>query len=92
MHSTAPPADLRPLMTASQVATLLAVSLRRFEQMVAAQSAPPHLRIGRLRRWQQHAVEHWLMQQAAGAKTQAGEPPVLSRIDGKEERGGKQTR
>jgi len=63
MHTAVPGNDiynLQPMLTAQQVAALLAVSLRRFEQMVASGLAPPHVRVGRLRRWHQADVKAWM--------------------------------
>lgn len=48
------------LMTAREVAAYLRISLRRFEQLVAASEAPPFTRIGRLRRWLRDDVMRWV--------------------------------
>jgi excisionase family DNA binding protein len=52
--------NLQPMLTAQQVAALLSLSLRRFEQMVATGQAPRHVRVGRLRRWHQADVKAWM--------------------------------
>lgn len=56
---------LPPLMTAREVAAYLRVSLRRFEQLVAAGEAPPFKRIGRLRRWLRDDVVRWVRDRRA---------------------------
>jgi excisionase family DNA binding protein len=62
-------ADMTPLLTASEVATLLAISLRKFEQMVAAEEAPVHLRVGRLRRWRASDVQGWIAKRTKPRET-----------------------
>jgi len=39
---------------------VLAISLRKFEQMVAAGNAPSHVVLGRLRRWRPNDVQAWI--------------------------------
>lgn len=55
---------LRPLLTAPEVAAVLAISLRKFEQLIAANDAPVHLRVGRLRRWRASDVQAWIADRA----------------------------
>jgi excisionase family DNA binding protein len=50
------------LLSAQEVAELLKVSLRKYEQMVKAGEAPPHIRLGRLRRWPVDEVTEWMEQ------------------------------
>lgn len=57
-------ADLRPLLTAHEVAAVLSISLRKFEQLIAAHDAPVHFRVGRLRRWRAADVQAWIAQRA----------------------------
>jgi excisionase family DNA binding protein len=52
--------ELTPLLTMQDVARVLSVSARKFEQMVAAGEAPEHIRFGRLRRWQSDVVRAWI--------------------------------
>jgi len=54
---------MQALLTAQEVAELLRISQRRFEQMVANGHAPKHYRIGRLRRWKTGDVDEWLTKQ-----------------------------
>ncbi|MGQ3094120.1 MAG: helix-turn-helix transcriptional regulator [Roseateles sp.] len=54
------PPDLRPLLTAPEVAAVLAISLRKLEQLIAAHDAPAHFRVGRLRRWRATDVQAWI--------------------------------
>jgi len=53
------------LMSAKDVASRLAVSLRTFETMVSEGNAPPFARIGRLRKWRSEDVETWIDQRVA---------------------------
>jgi len=64
---TNPTNDLA-LLTAKEVAELLRVSPRRFEQMIQEGAAPEHIRIGRLRRWQPQSVRNWLKTKLVAAK------------------------
>lgn len=48
------------LLTADEVTAMLGVSRRTFETMIAKNKAPPHIKIGRLRRWRHPDVEAWV--------------------------------
>ena len=52
------------LITAKEVSALLGISARMLEYLISTDAAPPHLRIGRLRRWQRADVKTWVEQQA----------------------------
>ncbi len=61
---------METLLSAQEVAALLKVSLRKFEQMVKDGKAPPHIRLGRLRRWPVEEVNEWMdecLREGAGA-------------------------
>ena len=47
-------------MTAKEVARYLQISDRKFQQMLKSGDAPPHSKIGRMRRWRPEVVEAWL--------------------------------
>jgi len=64
IYAPTPEDDLRPLLTAPEVAAVLAISLRKFEQLIAAKDAPVHLRVGRLRRWRASDVQRWIADRA----------------------------
>lgn len=51
---------LTPLWDAKALADYLQVSRRTMETMIARGDAPPHLRIGRQRRWRQEDVQSWV--------------------------------
>lgn len=55
------------LLTATDVAAFLRVSLRTFNRLHLAGEGPPHLRIGRQRRWRRSDVEAWI---ASGLRTE----------------------
>ena len=48
------------LMSAEEVRTLLRVSRRTFESIVARNEAPPYLFVGRQRRWKTKDVQNWI--------------------------------
>lgn len=48
------------LLTTEEVARLLRVSPRKFENMVKAGRVPAFIRVGRLRRWEPEVVKTWL--------------------------------
>ena len=52
--------NMETLLTAEEVARLLRVSPRKFEDMVKAGHAPSFVRMGRLRRWEPEVVKAWL--------------------------------
>lgn len=54
---------MEELLTAGDVARLLRISPRKFEDMVKHGMAPPHVRMGRLRRWEPDVVRAWIEQQ-----------------------------
>ena len=54
-----------PLLTAQQVADLLAVPESWVREATRANRLP-HLKLGRYRRYQQHAIEAWLTEQHGG--------------------------
>ena len=49
----------KPLMTAKEVVRYLQISDRKFQQMLKSGDAPPHSKIGRMRRWRPEVVEAW---------------------------------
>lgn len=59
-----PQAELKPLLTAQDVATLLAISPRNLEYLIAKGDAPPHFMVGRLRRWRPADVQAWISARA----------------------------
>ncbi len=58
MQMNAP--NMETLLTAGDVARLLRVSPRKFEDMVKTGQAPAFVRMGRLRRWEPEIVRIWL--------------------------------
>lgn len=52
--------NMETLLTAEDVARLLRVSLRKFEDMIKAGRAPAFVRMGRLRRWEPEVVRVWI--------------------------------
>jgi excisionase family DNA binding protein len=53
------------LLTAQEVAELLAVPLSWVREATRAERLP-HLKLGRYRRYQRHAIDAWLTDQQAG--------------------------
>lgn len=58
MQMNAP--NMETLLTAGDVARLLRVSPRKFEDMVKTGHAPAFVRMGRLRRWEPEIVRVWI--------------------------------
>lgn len=50
----------KPLMTAREVARHLQISDRKLQQMLKSGDAPPHCKIGRVRRWRSEVIDAWL--------------------------------
>lgn len=48
------------LLTAAGVASYLQVSLRKLDSLISRGEGPPHLRIGRQRRWKLEDVRAWV--------------------------------
>lgn len=53
---------METLLTVEEVAQLLRISPRKFEDMIKAGLAPGFVRMGRLRRWEPEVVKAWLKQ------------------------------
>ena len=53
-------------LTASQLATLLNVSPRTLETLIAQKKAPTHYLVGRTRRWDPQVVRAWIDAQISG--------------------------
>lgn len=51
------------LLSASQLAKRLGISLRLLEQLIARGEVPPYIRLGRLRRWSPAHIEKWIEDQ-----------------------------
>lgn len=49
-----------PLMDARKVATLLGISLRTLDTLVARGEAPAFIRIGQARRWRMAEINTWI--------------------------------
>lgn len=54
------------LLRTRDLVTLLGVSLRKLEQMIARGELPPHIKLGRTRRWRADHMEEWLDSKFAG--------------------------
>jgi excisionase family DNA binding protein len=66
------------LLSADDVRSMLGVSRRTFEAIVARKEAPPHLMIGRQRRWRRSDVAGWidsLAEEASERRRHASGPP-----------------
>lgn len=48
------------LLNATDITQLLGVSRRTFDTLVARGETPPHILIGRQRRWRQQDVSDWI--------------------------------
>lgn len=63
-----------PLLTAREVAELLAVPLSWVRE-ATRDGRLPHLRLGRYRRYQTTAIQAWLREQQAGPPQRPGDLP-----------------
>lgn len=52
--------DCEPMMDARKVASLLGISLRTLDTLVARGEAPAFIRIGQIRRWRMAEVTTWI--------------------------------
>ena len=52
--------ECEPLMDARKVATLLGISLRTLDTLVARGEAPAFIRIGQARRWRIAEINAWI--------------------------------
>lgn len=52
--------ECEPLMDARKVATLLGVSLRTLDTLVARGEAPVFIRVGQVRRWRMAEINAWI--------------------------------
>lgn len=52
--------ECEPLMDARKVATLLGISLRTLDTLVARREAPAFIRIGQARRWRMTEINMWI--------------------------------
>lgn len=55
------------LVSAKQFADRLGVSLRTLEEFIAQGRIPPHIKLGRLRRWHPEQVDTWINEQFSRA-------------------------
>lgn len=52
---------MQMLLDAVQVASLLQISKRKLESLLAAGDGPPYVQFGRVRRWRQEDVDAWVV-------------------------------
>ena len=66
------------LLRAGDLVALLGVSLRKLEQMIARGELPPHIKLGRTRRWRADHIEQWLDSMFArnGQETEKNDGPA----------------
>lgn len=59
--------ECEPLMDARKVATLLGISLRTLDTLVARGESPAFIRIGQARRWRMAEINAWIEARLGGA-------------------------
>ncbi|WP_144373394.1 helix-turn-helix transcriptional regulator [Vogesella urethralis] len=59
---------MQPQLNAKELAKLLNVSARTLESLIATDQAPPHYRLGKVRRWDPEMVQQWICERAAQEK------------------------
>lgn len=73
--------ECEPLMDARKVATLLGISLRTLDTLVARREAPAFIRIGQARRWRMAEINTWIEARLGSANhgTAVPTPPSATR-------------
>ena len=66
---------METLLTIEEVARLLRISPRKFEDMIKAGCAPAFVRMGRLRRWEPEVVKAWLKENRVDCASQEEDTP-----------------
>ena len=56
------------LLIAKEVATLLGVSIRKLEQMIAQGDFPTYVKFGRIRKWRADEIQNWVEDKFENAK------------------------
>lgn len=57
---------MEKLLDAIDVAHLLNISKRKFEDLIAHGGGPPYMRLGRVRRWRTEDVNTWVAERVKG--------------------------
>ena len=77
--------ECEPLMDARKVATLLGISLRTLDTLVARREAPAFIRIGQARRWRMAEINAWIEARLGGVSHASAmpmqSPPALSPVN-----------
>lgn len=58
------------LIGAKEFADRLGISLRMLEELIARGETPPHIRLGRLRRWHPEQVDGWINDRFSRVRTE----------------------
>lgn len=76
--------ECEPLMDARKVATLLGISLRTLDTLVARREAPAFIRIGQARRWRMAEINAWIESRLGGISHPSAmpvqSPPALNPV------------
>lgn len=56
------------LVSAKEFADRLGISVRTLEDLIVRGKVPPHIKVGRLRRWHPEQVDNWISEQFAHAE------------------------
>lgn len=76
--------ECEPLMDARKVATLLGISLRTLDTLVARHEAPAFIRIGQARRWRMAEINAWIESRLGGVShtstVPVQSPPALNPV------------
>jgi excisionase family DNA binding protein len=64
------------LLSADEVRAVLRISRRTFDLMVSRGEAPPHLAVGRQRRWREADVSAWIDSHMLGTRDVSKNRPV----------------
>lgn len=53
------------LVSAKEFANRLGISVRTLEELIVQGKVPPHIKVGRLRRWHPEQLDKWINEQFA---------------------------
>lgn len=56
---------MRNLVSTKEFANRLGISVRTLEELIVQGKVPPHIKVGRLRRWHPEQLDKWINEQFA---------------------------
>lgn len=56
---------MKNLVSTKEFANRLGISVRTLEELIVQSKVPPHIKVGRLRRWHPEQLDKWINEQFA---------------------------